>query len=144
MEACTCVQGPKNPSISDHPCDDLTHRAELHLRNSQTVFCTVWAVTCGTRCNCTTRTSTTICTASGESLTSSKKWTMGICLIAMTGKSTTNDELQTAAPLSGPKHLLFNHDGENNNLVQELHARETPGEYSKYSGHHRPSPRTCS
>ena len=67
--------------MSDHPGHDLTQHAERHLRNSQTVFRTVWAITCGTRCNCTTGTSTTMSTAAGEST--------GICLIATTGKSMT-------------------------------------------------------
>ena len=74
-------RGPQKSPTCHHPGHDLTHHAERHLRNSQTVFCTVLAITCGTRCNCTTGTSTTMSTAAGE-LT-------GICLVATTGKSMT-------------------------------------------------------
>ena len=77
-------QMPQNEAkspIRDHPSlvgEDLRSTAPVvaQLGTSATlsktagdsIFCTVWTMrTCGTCCNCTPRTSTTICTATGES-----------------------------------------------------------------------------
>ena len=59
-------------TVSDHELCRCTNRHVRTLsKNCQRkrIFCTVWTMSaCGTCCNCTTGTSTTICTATGKSL----------------------------------------------------------------------------